>query len=582
MSQPFGRVLVGRTLAGRYELEEVIGSGGMSVVFRGLDHTLGRPVAVKVVSIPAESEGLRDNLRERFRREAASAARIPHHPNVVQIYDYGTDPELDLDFIVMELLRGRDLKQALVDGPPPPEEALRILREAARGLSAGHRVGIVHRDVKPANVFLVGAGALESVRLLDFGIAKPLEGADSDSITILGQLPHSPAYASPEQLDPERAVSPASDVYQLGLIGYELLTGERPFSERERKRLLAGEEVPLVETPRWRAVPAPLREVIGRALRRDPAERYPNAAAFAEALAEAEDRTLLHPPLAEAPVAVPADATVAMPAAAAAAASAPPAPPPAAPREAPPIVVGPPPGPGPAASVRRARRRSPALWGIPAVLLAGLIAVWAATRGGGDRERTAEAAPALPDTSRLAALEEEFVRLQGAASESLEDTAAPPPAAALPAESAPAPPAEDTAAARAASQRAEAAAIQAAVLDANKAWVDGDLDRHMSYYGRRVDYYNEENASRSFVRRDRRTALEQYPRRSITVHRQAVTFRDDGRARDLVDKSWEFLGDDEAWTGSMRQELILEKREGRWVIVSEKQLQVYRVNRRPR
>jgi hypothetical protein len=97
-----------------------------------------------------------------------------------------------------------------------------------------------------------------------------------------------------------------------------------------------------------------------------------------------------------------------------------------------------------------------------------------------------------------------------------------------------------------------------------------------------VDYYNEENASRSFVRRDRRTALEQYPRRSITVHRQAVTFRDDGRARDLVDKSWEFLGDDEAWTGSMRQELILEKREGRWVIVSEKQLQVYRVNRRPR
>jgi hypothetical protein len=215
-------------------------------------------------------------------------------------------------------------------------------------------------------------------------------------------------------------------------------------------------------------------------------------------------------------------------------------------------------------------------------LLAGMVAVWAATRGGGDPERTAEAAPALPDTSQVAALEEEFVGLQGAASEALEDTAARPPAAALPAEGAPAPPEADPEAERLESQRAEAAAVQVAVLDANRAWVDGDLDRHMSYYGPRVDYYNEENASRSFVRRDRREALERYGRRSITVHRQAVTFRPDGRARDLVDKSWEFIGDDEAWTGSMRQELILEKRDGRWVIVSEKQLEVYRVNRGPR
>ncbi|MFL5540676.1 MAG: serine/threonine-protein kinase, partial [Longimicrobiaceae bacterium] len=223
MRQPFERLLVGRKLAGRYELEEAIGAGGMSVVYRGTDRVLGRPVAVKVVALPADSDEVRENLRERFRREAGSAARIAHHPNVVQVYDYGTDADLDLDFIVMELLRGRDLKEALRQGPVPRGEALRILGEAARGLAAGHREGIVHRDVKPANVFLVGEdGRVDYVRILDFGIAKPMEPGDDESLTLTGtgQLPHSPAYASPEQLDPDAPVTPASDVYQLGLIGY--------------------------------------------------------------------------------------------------------------------------------------------------------------------------------------------------------------------------------------------------------------------------------------------------------------------------------------------------------------------------
>src|SRR3954466_10944836 len=116
MRQPFERLLVGRRLAGRYELAEAIGAGGMSVVYRGTDLVLGRPVAVKVAAPPADSDEMRANLRERFRREAGSAARITHHPNVVQVYDYGTDAELDLDFIVMELLRGRDLKEALARG----------------------------------------------------------------------------------------------------------------------------------------------------------------------------------------------------------------------------------------------------------------------------------------------------------------------------------------------------------------------------------------------------------------------------------------------------------------------------------
>ena len=254
MRQAFERALVGRTLAGRYELAEAIGAGGMSVVYRGTDRVLGRPVAVKVVALPAENEEVRANLRERFRREAGSAARIAHHPNVVQVYDYGTDAELDLDFIVMELLRGRDLKEALKQGRVPRDEAVRILGETARGLAAGHEQGLVHRDVKPANVFLVGEdGRVDYVRILDFGIAKPMEPGDDESLTLtgMGQLPHSPAYASPEQLDADAAVTPASDVYQLGLIGYELLTGERPYADPERQRIRGGEEVAPPESAAW-------------------------------------------------------------------------------------------------------------------------------------------------------------------------------------------------------------------------------------------------------------------------------------------------------------------------------------------
>ncbi|HEX2078155.1 MAG TPA: serine/threonine-protein kinase, partial [Longimicrobium sp.] len=212
MRRGFEGLMVGRTLAGRYEVVEALARGGMSVVFRGVDRTLGREVGVKVVSLAAASDQALGNFRERFRREAASAARI-QHPNVVQIFDYGTDPELELDFIVMELLRGRDLKETLAAGPLPREVALRVLAEAARGVAAGHRAGIVHRDVKPANVFLLGDGGIDGVKILDFGIAKPLEDDPEHALTTIGSLPHSPAYASPEQLDPGVPVTAASDVY---------------------------------------------------------------------------------------------------------------------------------------------------------------------------------------------------------------------------------------------------------------------------------------------------------------------------------------------------------------------------------
>ncbi|HEU4559147.1 MAG TPA: protein kinase [Longimicrobium sp.] len=569
MTQAFARALVGRTLAGRYELGDAIGAGGMSVVYRGQDRVLGRPIAVKVVALPADTDEMRDNLRERFRREAASAARIAHHPNVVQVYDYGTDPELDLDFIVMELLRGRDLKQALARGGTLSQpEALRIVREAARGLSAGHREGIVHRDVKPANIFLVGDDArLEYVRVLDFGIAKAVEGDDDQlTLTTAGQLPHSPAYASPEQTSPDQPVTPASDVYQLGLIAYELLAGQRAYTEGDRKRIRAGEVVMPALTARWAATPEPLRRVIERALSLDPAARYPDAAAFADALAAAEEGTIPHPGVHDEPTTVLAPSVDDVPAVVAAAAAdadddgtgTHPSVATVAPEPVHSEPVSLPPVP------RVGRRMTPAIWGIPLVLLVLALAVWTARNRGGARGGGSAA-----DTGALAALHGTFLRLQGAASAALDstgDTAT----AAVPLDAGPV----DTSGIQS-PEEAIAATTQKAVLDLNAAWSVGDLDRMMEFYARGVDYYGVENASRSFVRDRVRDTIRRYDRRVITVNRQATLMDGLETARVLVDKDWDFRGEDERWYGSMRSELVMRLVDNEWRIVSERAVRVY-------
>jgi serine/threonine protein kinase len=558
MRDAFEQLLVGRTLAGRYEVGERIGAGGMSAVYRAVDRRLGRPVAVKVVALPAEDEAEREALRERFRREAGSAARIPHHPNVVQVHDYGTDDALGLDFLVMELLAGRDLKQALAAGPLPRGEALRVLREAARGLAAGHRAGIVHRDVKPANVFLAGETSLESVRILDFGIAKPLEDDGAD-LTRTGQLPHSPAYASPEQMVAGRAVTPASDVYQLGLIGYEALAGARPFTPEERERIRAGAAVPLPARGAWSDVPAPVRAVVARALEADPARRYPDAAAFAEAVSAAMDE-----------VASPADATHLAPPDDATH-LAPPVPHlPIPERDAPPpspalpaggVVVSSPSSP----TATRERRGLPrAAWIALAVVLVAAVALLAGRRGG-DAEAPAAAATMPADTGGLAALRDVFLRLEGSVAargvpgeERVMDTTRPPPA--------------NQAAAVLAAAETE---IRAAVHDLNRAWVDGDIGRHVGHYASRVDYYNSRRLPRSGVRRDRTRDLRRYEEfRQIDVGDVRVEFLAPDRARALAQKSWVFRGDGRTRQGQGTQEYVFKRDEddGRWYVVSEQLL----------
>jgi serine/threonine protein kinase len=290
----FEALLAGRTLCERYLIEELIGRGGMGAVYRAADERLGRAVAVKVISPagPAGAES-RETLRGRFVREARAAARL-HHPNVVTIHDFGTDPALGLDFLVMELLRGEDLGVRLGQGwAPSPERAVALLRGAARGLAAGHRAGLVHRDVKPGNLFLCeddedGEEDGGGVRVLDFGIAQVTYDDGDGTVTHftrLGGAPLSPAYAAPEQLRGEGPVGPAADVYGLGAIAYQLLAGRRPFSDAEVRRIAGGGEVePPAPVPARDGVPAELAALVSRALSFDPAARPSDAAAFLDSL----------------------------------------------------------------------------------------------------------------------------------------------------------------------------------------------------------------------------------------------------------------------------------------------------------
>ena len=206
-------------LPARYRDAELIGRGGMGEIYRAVDEVLGRDVAVKLLAERFAGEA---EVRERFTREALTAARLSGEPNVVTIFDVGEHH--GRPFIVMEHLAGGSLEDVLRrEGAQPPGRALAWLEEAGRALDAAHAAGIVHRDVKPANLLLDGAG---NVNVADFGIAS---AAGLDSFTRPGTVLGTAGYLSPEQASGERA-TPASDRYALGVVAYELLCGERPFA----------------------------------------------------------------------------------------------------------------------------------------------------------------------------------------------------------------------------------------------------------------------------------------------------------------------------------------------------------------
>ena len=214
-------------LGGRYEIGPELGRGGMAKVFRATDNVLGRPVAVKVLA-PQYAED--PSFVDRFRREAQAAARL-NHPNVVGVYDTGSDD--GIHYIVMEYIEGRTLADYLSGGGRiMPQRAIDIADAVTSALAAAHAEGVIHRDIKPGNIMITPRG---DVKVTDFGIARVVAGADTVAQTaaVLGTA----SYLSPEQAQGER-IDPRSDLYSLGCVLYEMLTG-RPSTLSVARKTLA-------------------------------------------------------------------------------------------------------------------------------------------------------------------------------------------------------------------------------------------------------------------------------------------------------------------------------------------------------
>ncbi len=290
-------MLTGTVLERRYRVEGLIAHGGMSTVYRGLDTRLDRPVAIKVMD--QRLSGDRTFL-DRLEREARSAARL-HHANVVGVYDQGIDPQPDgeLAFLVMELVQGGTLRDLLrTQSPLSVPLALSVLEPVLAALSAAHRSGLMHRDIKPENV-LIGKGG--AVKVGDFGLVRAIAGVGttSDSM-ILGTV----AYLSPEQVA-TGAADARSDVYSAGVVLYEMLTGQQPYTGDTAISVAyrhVNSDIPAPSEAKP-GLPPELDELVLRATRRDPAQRPEDAEAFLTELRALRERLGIAP----VPVPVPVD-----------------------------------------------------------------------------------------------------------------------------------------------------------------------------------------------------------------------------------------------------------------------------------
>ncbi|WP_182907426.1 serine/threonine-protein kinase [Microbispora sp. H13382] len=268
------RDVVPSTLGGRYELEELIGQGGMGEVWRGRDLRAHRPVAVKILA--PQVAGVAS--RERFAREARAAARVVH-PNVVTVLDVGEQDARP--YLVMELLTGRSLAAELLDrGRYGVAEACDLMSQAAAGLDAAHRAGVVHRDVKPANLHRTASGVL---KVVDFGVAQV--ATEAARLTMVGTVVGTAAYLAPEQID-GRGGGAACDLYALGCVCYELLCGHPPFTGSAPELVYQHMHQAPVPPGRHRPdIPAELEHLIMALLAKDPAARPADAEVVRRVLA---------------------------------------------------------------------------------------------------------------------------------------------------------------------------------------------------------------------------------------------------------------------------------------------------------
>jgi serine/threonine protein kinase len=265
---------------GRYEILREIGRGAMGVVYEARDPALGRTVALKVIQPSAEGEAARF-FEERFLAEARIAAAL-QHPGIVVVHDVGRDAATGTLFIALELLRGQTLADLAAAGPVEWRTALHIVAQVARALHHAHGQGVVHRDVKPANVMVLPSG---EAKVMDFGIAR-LESA-RQRLTTTGQFIGTPLYTAPEQAKTEE-VDGRADVFSLASVAYTLLTGRAAFLAPSIPGIVhrVVYEEPDPPSRFVEALPADVERVLARALAKDPAGRYPTAEAFAQ---DAED-----------------------------------------------------------------------------------------------------------------------------------------------------------------------------------------------------------------------------------------------------------------------------------------------------
>jgi serine/threonine-protein kinase len=347
----------------RYVLESRIATGGMGEVWSARDTVLDRPVAVKVLKAEYADDAL---FRRRFETEARNAAAL-HHPGIAAVFDYGESPLEDgsatpRPYLVMELVEGQPLSALLRPGAPlDPAVTQELLAQAADALGVAHAAGIVHRDVKPANLIVTTD---RRVKVTDFGIARAAEGM---ALTETGQVLGTPAYISPEQASGDPATA-ASDVYALGVVAFECLAGRKPFvADTPVATAIAHLRNPVPELPE--AVPADLAAVVRRALAKAPEDRFHNGTAFARALREPA------PFAARAAAAAPAAASTTQ------------------------VMEATAPAPAPVAE--RGPRRTPPwplLIGLVAVVLAVLLAVWLGARGDDTDTSSSDASPSQTPT----------------------------------------------------------------------------------------------------------------------------------------------------------------------------------------
>src|SRR5881392_3898472 len=260
----------GTTLGGRYRLDERIAGGGMGDVWKGTDEVLGRTVAIKILLPSLLDE---PGFAERFRGEARTMATI-NHPGVVDVYDYGSDPAAGA-YLVMEYVEGDALSRTLGRvGRLTPARTMNLMAQAADALHAAHEKGIVHRDVKPGNLLVRPNGTLV---LTDFGIAR---SAMVGQLTAAGSVLGTASYISPEQASGATATA-LSDIYALGVVAYQCLSGHRPF-EGDNPLEIAMRHVRENPPPLPGDIPPAVRQIVERAMAKDPAARWPSASALAQ------------------------------------------------------------------------------------------------------------------------------------------------------------------------------------------------------------------------------------------------------------------------------------------------------------